>query len=53
MWMWSERQLADAAGIAAVQVGNLNLDYLREWAKNQGTEAVLDEVLAGNHLKRN
>jgi hypothetical protein len=49
----SERQLADAAGIAAVQAGNLDLDYLRQWAKTQGTEQVLEEVLAGRHLKRN
>jgi hypothetical protein len=48
----SERQLADAAGIAAVQVGNLDLGYLRTWAGRQGTAALLDEVLAGKYLKK-
>ena len=47
----SERQLADAAGIAAVQAGKLDQAYLRQWAKAQGTEALLEEVLQGKHLK--
>jgi hypothetical protein len=47
----SERQLADAAGIASVQAGKLDLDYLREWASRQHTEDLLEEVLQGKHLK--
>ncbi len=47
----SERQLADAAGIVAVQAGNLNLPYLREWAAKQGTSALLEDVLLGKGLK--
>src|SRR5439155_6740208 len=47
----SERQLADAAGIAAVQAGKLDQAYLRQWAKAQDTEALLEEVLQGKHLK--
>jgi hypothetical protein len=48
----SERQLGDAAGIAAVQGANLDLAYLREWAGRQGTTPLLDEVLQGKHLKK-
>ena len=48
----SERQLADAAGIAVVQAGNLDLDYLRTWAARQSTSDVLEEVLTGKYLKR-
>lgn len=48
----SERQLADAAGIAAVQAGNLDLAYLRNWAAQQTTSAVLEEVLQGKYLKQ-
>jgi hypothetical protein len=48
----SERQLADAAGIAAVQAGSLDLDYLRQWARKQGTADLLEEVLQGKHLKQ-
>jgi hypothetical protein len=48
----SERQLADAAGIAAVQAGKLDLGYMRHWAGQQGTAALLEEVLQGKHLKQ-
>lgn len=48
----SERQLADAAGIAAVQAGKLDLAYLRSWAAQQSTAQVLEEVLQGKYLKR-
>jgi len=48
----SARQLGDAAGIAAVQAGKLDLDYLRKWAARQGTAAVLEEILQGKHLKQ-
>jgi len=48
----SERQLADAAGIAAVQAGNLDLDYLRHWAALQGTGNLLEAVLQGQYLKK-
>jgi hypothetical protein len=47
----SERQLADAAGIAAVQVGNLDLEYLRTWAARQSTLETLEAVLQGKSLK--
>ena len=47
----SDRQLGDAAGIAAVQAGNLDLAYMRGWASRQGTAALLEEVLAGKYLK--
>jgi len=47
----SERQLADAAGIAAVQAGNLDLLYLREWAAKQGTSQLLEDALKGKGLK--
>lgn len=47
----SERQLGDAAGIAAVQAGNLDLAYLRSWAARQGTTSLLDDVLSGKFLK--
>ena len=47
----SERQLADAAGIAAVQTGKLDLDYMRSWAVRQSTLSLLEEVLQGKYLK--
>jgi hypothetical protein len=47
----SERQLADAAGIAAVQAGNLDLVYLKEWAAKQGTSELLENALQGKGLK--
>jgi hypothetical protein len=47
----SERQLADAAGIAAVQAGKLDEAYMRGWAARQSTSATLEEVLQGKYLK--
>jgi hypothetical protein len=47
----SERQLGDAAGIAAVQAGRLDLDYMRTWADRQGTRELLEDVLQGKYLK--
>jgi len=47
----SERQLADAAGIATVQARKLDLDYMRSWAVKQSTLSVLEEVLQGKYLK--
>ena len=48
----SERQLADAAGIASVQAAQLDLAYMRQWATQQGTAQLLEEVLQGKHLKK-
>ena len=48
----SERQLGDAAGIAVVQAGSLDLQYLRDWAERQGTSQLLEEVLQGKHRKQ-
>ena len=48
----SSRQLNDAAGIAAVQAGQLDLVYLREWANRQGTAEMLEQILQGKFLKR-
>jgi hypothetical protein len=47
----SDRQLADVAGIAAVQSGKLDLAYLKEWAAKQGTTAFLEAALQGKGLK--
>ena len=47
----SERQRADAAGIVAVQGGNLDLAYMCTWAARQSTSEVLEEFLQGKHLK--
>jgi hypothetical protein len=48
----SERQLADAAGIAQVQAGQLDLDYLRSWAARQSTSDILEAVLQGKYIKQ-
>ena len=48
----SQRQLADAAGIVAVQEGKLDLAYMKAWAARQSTSDVLEEVLQGKHLKQ-
>ena len=47
----SDRQLADAAGIASVQQGKLDLPYMRHWAAQQSTSDLLEEVLQGKYLK--
>lgn len=43
----SSRQLGDAAGIAIVQKGNLDLVYLRLWAKELNVVSTLEEILSG------
>lgn len=43
----SDRQLGDAAGIAVVQKGILDLAYLRNWATEIGVVSTLEDVLAG------
>jgi hypothetical protein len=43
----SERQLADAAGIAAVQKGALDEDYLRRWAHELQVAPTLEDILNG------
>jgi hypothetical protein len=47
----SERQLADAAGIAVIQKGRLDVEYLRSWATRQSTLQTLEAVLRGEGLK--
>lgn len=41
----SERQFNDAVGVAEVQWGNLDLDYLKKWAKELDLVALLDRLL--------
>jgi hypothetical protein len=48
----STRQLGDAAGIAIIQKDNLDLNYLRQWAKELGVSATLEEVLSGKSNPR-
>ena len=43
----SERQLGDAAGVFAVQAGNLDLDYLRRWANDLAVTDTLEKTLNG------
>lgn len=43
----SERQRTDAAGIMAVQRGNLDLDYMRRWATELRVGNTLDALLDG------
>jgi hypothetical protein len=43
----SDRQLGDAAGVAAVQRGKLDDAYLRRWAVELGVSASLENVLSG------
>jgi hypothetical protein len=43
----SERQLADAAGVVAVQRTKLDERYLRNWAERLGVILTLNELLAG------
>jgi len=42
----SDRQLDDAAGVAAVQEG-LDVEYLRRWGKRLSLGSMLDDLLAG------
>ncbi|HEX5706928.1 MAG TPA: hypothetical protein VFX96_06515, partial [Pyrinomonadaceae bacterium] len=41
----SERQLTDALGVLKVQGGNLDLDYMREWAGRMGVGDLLERLL--------
>lgn len=41
----SDRQWADILGVAKTQQGKLELDYLRKWAKEQGTLDLLERLL--------
>jgi hypothetical protein len=41
----SERQFNDAVGVAEVQWENLDLDYLKKWAKELELEALLERLL--------
>jgi len=43
----SVRQLGDAAGIAAIQEGLLDLAYLRRWAQELDLRLILEDVLNG------
>lgn len=43
----SERQLFDAAGVALVQAGSLDLGYLRRLAADLGVTGVLEDLLGG------
>ncbi len=43
----SDRQLHDAAGVAAVQSGLLDVSYLRRWAERLSLSALLEDLLAG------
>ena len=43
----SEKQLADAAGIVAVQANALDKDYLRSWAKELEVAGDLERLLSG------
>jgi hypothetical protein len=41
----SERQFNDAVGVAEVQWGNLDLDYLKKWAKQLDLAALLERLI--------
>ena len=41
----SERQFNDAVGVAEVQWGNLDIDYLKKWAKELDLVALLDRLM--------
>jgi len=43
----SERQLADAAGVYAVQSAALDADYLRRWAAPLGVQREYEDLIAG------
>jgi hypothetical protein len=42
----SDRQWRDVLGVLCAQAGRLDLEYLRRWAKEQGTLDLLDRALA-------
>ena len=43
----SERQIGDAAGVAAVQAGSLDIAHLKRWAVELGVCEVLQDLLEG------
>lgn len=43
----SDRQLADAAGVVAVQADALDINYLRLWARELQLAVALDRLLSG------
>jgi hypothetical protein len=43
----SDRQLSDAAGVVAVQSGNLDLEYLRRWGRELNVNSDLEDLLSG------
>ncbi len=43
----SDRQLADAAGVVAVQASGLDEHYLRRWARELKVEDKLEDLLSG------
>jgi len=43
----SQRQLADAAGIVAVQLAGLDKSYLKRWAETLGVSTELNRLLSG------
>jgi len=43
----SERQLADAAGVVAVQGKKLDADYLRRWAAALSVGPLVEDLLLG------
>lgn len=43
----SDRQLGDAAGVVSVQRAQLDLEYLRHWARELRVSDVLDDLLTG------
>jgi hypothetical protein len=42
----SDKQVADVAGIVAVQADDLDCDYLRRWADELGIRLILEKLLA-------
>jgi hypothetical protein len=49
----SDRQLGDAAGIVAVQVGTLDKNYLRQWAQELKLTSELERLLSGEIKPKN
>jgi hypothetical protein len=49
----SDRQLGDVAGIAAVQAGALDKNYLRHWAQELKLANELERVLSGEIKPKN
>jgi hypothetical protein len=44
--MPSERQLSDAAGVFAIQKGQLDVAYLRQWAAEINATDLLEKILS-------